>query len=176
MDSVIISPPYPAARLELHLRQIRLVTILPGRYIDSIICELSTASVDDLPDYYSLSYVWGDQKDLRHILLNGFSFDITRNLEAALRRLRHPIEPRLFWIDMLCINQGSAEERTHQVNLMQFIYSKATNVFHWFGDYVETTMQKGSLSAQVNETQEVRDELFTMSLFQHPLAQRIRNS
>jgi len=155
MDSADISQPYPAVQLDLHLRQIRLVTILPGRYVDAITCQLRTASVDNLPEYYSLSYAWGDRTDPRQIFLNGVSFNVTRNLEASLRRLRHPTKSQLFWIDMLCINQECVEERTHQVNLMELIYSRAREVFLWLGDYAETTTQKSSPSSHLKEDQDV---------------------
>lgn len=155
MDSIDISRPYPAGKLELHLLQIRLVSILPGRYSDAIVCELRTADVENLPGYYSLSYAWGDWTDLCHILLNGVSFNVTRNLEAALRRLRQSTESRLFWIDMLCINQDSVEERSHQVNLMQLIYSGAQEVFLWLGDYADTTLPNACPSFPSKGDQEV---------------------
>lgn len=98
----------------------------------------------------------GDRTNPRQILLNGVPFDVTRNLEAALRRLRHPTESRLFWIDMICINQNFVEERTHQVNLMRLIYSRAVNVFLWLGDYVETLDQKASPTLENNDGEEVR--------------------
>ncbi|KAH7070744.1 heterokaryon incompatibility protein-domain-containing protein [Paraphoma chrysanthemicola] len=154
MDGAILPRPYPAEKLDMHHRQIRLVTLLPGRYIDVISCGLSTVSLDDLPDYNALSYAWGDRTDLHDILLNGVAFKVTRNLEAALRRLRHPVNHLLLWIDMLCIDQGSVEEKTHQVNLMHLIYSRAVEVFLWLGDYVETTLQKTSIPSQPNQSQE----------------------
>ncbi|KAJ4376360.1 hypothetical protein N0V83_001643 [Neocucurbitaria cava] len=154
MDDANPATSYPAEDLDLHLRQIRLATILPGRYIDTVACNLSTAYVDDLPEYYSLSYVWGDRKNPRQILLNGVPFDVTRNLQAALRRLRHPTQSRLYWIDMICINQNLGEERTHQVNLMRLIYSRATEVFLWLGDIAETTNQEASPALQNNDSEE----------------------
>ncbi|KAH7082449.1 heterokaryon incompatibility protein-domain-containing protein [Paraphoma chrysanthemicola] len=154
MDGAILPPPYPAEKLDLHHRQIRLVTLFPGRYIDAISCDLSTVSLDDLPDYNALSYAWGDRADSRDILLNGVAFKVTRNLEASLRRLRHPNNSVFLWIDMLCIDQQSVEERTHQVNLMSLIYSCAVEVFVWLGDYVETALQKDSLSLHNNQGHE----------------------
>lgn len=156
MNSDDMSRPYEAVKLDLHLRQIRLVTILPGRYIDVVTCELMTAYLDNLPEYECLSYTWGDRTDPRQIILNGVSFDVTRNLEAALRRLRHPIKSRLFWIDMICIDQKNVEERTHQVNLMQIIYSGCRECLVWLGDYAETTLQEDSLSLRVGDDQQVR--------------------
>jgi hypothetical protein len=38
---------------------------------------------------------------------------------------------KIFWIDAICINQGSIPERNHQVSQMGAIYSKATDVLAW---------------------------------------------
>jgi hypothetical protein len=59
---------------------------------------------------------------------------ITKNLWSALKQLRHTSSPRRFWIDAICINQNSVEERNHQVPLMSRIYKEATNVYVWIGD------------------------------------------
>ncbi|KAH8704462.1 heterokaryon incompatibility protein-domain-containing protein [Phaeosphaeriaceae sp. PMI808] len=138
---------YPAADLELNSRQIRLVTILPGRHADEIACELNVVSLDELPRYNSLSYVWGEKTGSYSILLNNVPYRITRNLQAALRRLRSRGKPQVFWIDMICINQSSELEQTHQVNMMQHIYSKAHKVFLWLGDHVESTGQESNSSS-----------------------------
>jgi hypothetical protein len=171
MDGVDISQPYQDVQLDLHLRQIRLVTISPGSYFDAITCELSTASLDNLPDYCTLSYAWGDWADLCQILLNGTSFNVTRNLEAALRRLRHPTEPQVFWIDRLCINQECVDERTHQVNLMQQIYSRTRECFLWLGENMETTSQRANSSLPSDEDEQVSDisvqYRFSIIPFQH---------
>ncbi|KAL2277951.1 hypothetical protein FJTKL_15079 [Diaporthe vaccinii] len=42
-------------------------------------------------------------------------------------------EPRLFWIDAICIDQDNVRERNHQVGLMKQIYSMASNVYIWLG-------------------------------------------
>ena len=36
----------------------------------------------------ALTYTWGDPKGCREILVNEFTFEVTRNLEACLRALR----------------------------------------------------------------------------------------
>ncbi|KAF2854511.1 HET-domain-containing protein [Plenodomus tracheiphilus IPT5] len=139
---------YPAAKLDLVDRTIRLVHLLPGRYADAIACELVTANLNDQPEYYALSYAWGDRTNPQQILLNGASHNITRNLEAALRRLRHTSDVLVFWIDMICIDQTCVEERTHQVNLMQYIYSGAREGILWLGDCFESTLQGSEIPSK----------------------------
>ncbi|KAK8099838.1 HET-domain-containing protein [Apiospora kogelbergensis] len=90
-------------------------------------------------DYYALSYTWGNITDTVSISLDGHDFQVTRNLERALRNLRdsHMLpEGFLLWVDALCINQDDAQERAVQVARMQTIYTFAidTVVFLGSGD------------------------------------------
>jgi hypothetical protein len=123
--------------------------------------ELIEASLDNLPPYEALSYVWGSLENMQQIMCNGKSFQITNNLAKALRRLQSRLEianeerlpgtesssqlgsphpkpsaapPGLLWVDAICINQDCLPERSHQVSLMKEIYSKATRVYVWLGD------------------------------------------
>lgn len=94
-------------------KQIRLLVLLPGRWTDPIACDLWT-SVLDVP-YSALSYVWGSFQNSRRISLNGKAgFVVTRNLYAALRRLRqHGVFS--IWVDAICINQANNAEKSAQV-------------------------------------------------------------
>jgi hypothetical protein len=58
---------------------------------------------------------------------------ISRNLDLALRYIRHKSTPRLIWIDAICINQMNREEKSSQVALMGLIYSQADSVIAWLG-------------------------------------------
>jgi hypothetical protein len=66
------------------------------------------------------------------ISVNGHPFDITVNLEAALRQLRAKGINRV-WVDALCINQADRQEHSLQVRNMKLIYSKAEEVIAWIG-------------------------------------------
>ena len=130
---------------QLQGRNIRLLRILPGDPESTIEVELIEASLDDLPQYEALSYVWGDAEITQQIVCNGRPFQITINLTKALRRLRsrsrttlsehQPSTPSsLLWVDAICIDQSCLPERNHQVSLMKEIYSKAQRVYVWLGD------------------------------------------
>jgi len=130
-------------------REIRLLSILPGQLSDPIECQLQPHSLDERPVYEALSYVWGDSSNKLQIRLGGCPFHITRNLYTALRYLRKPDETRVMWIDALCINQGNIKERSHQVTLMNKIFSCATQVICWLAtsdDHGICTSQGKSLS------------------------------
>ena len=59
---------------------------------------------------------------------------MTNNLEAGLRYLGSPSEEKTLWIDALCINQESIEERNSQILLMKSIYSTAAKVKVWLAE------------------------------------------
>lgn len=87
-------------------------------------------------DFAALSYMWGDQGSSRQILVNGYSVDVTENLEAALRQLSCRISFTggiKLWVDALCINQNDILERNVQVKRMRNIYSQAMSVWVWLG-------------------------------------------
>jgi hypothetical protein len=91
--------------------EIRLVAILPPSPTrqTEIECALSHAPLHDAPAYEALSYTWadldGDSSLSSTITLNAAPFLVTKNLEAALRELRLPIDERIIWIDVICIDQ-----------------------------------------------------------------------
>jgi len=86
------------------------------------------------PRYSALSYVWGDNKITKPIILNGQETTVTSNLESALRHLRLENDERRLWIDALCINQDDIPERNDQILLMRDIYVMAEKVIVWLGD------------------------------------------
>ena len=61
------------------------------------------------------------------------SLDVTRNLAVALRHLRYEREPRVLWIDAICINQQDVHERSAQVERMGDIYRSARQTTVWLG-------------------------------------------
>ncbi|KAK3390038.1 heterokaryon incompatibility protein-domain-containing protein [Podospora didyma] len=123
--------------------QIRLLELLPGEWSSNIQCNLLRASVSSKTSpYQSLSYTWGSTWQQRHIYVDGKERLITKNLETALRRLRHLEKPLILWVDALCINQDDNEERSRQVQMMGDIYRSATNVFIHLGDGIDHTNQR----------------------------------
>lgn len=82
-----ITAPYDKFPLEPDRQEIRLISIVPGKWTDIIECRLTTISLmDSPPPYEALSYVYGDEGHCP-ILLGGRFYQPTRNLYSALRRL-----------------------------------------------------------------------------------------
>src|SRR2546423_4132352 len=123
-----------ALALNPETREIRLLSILPGKWTDEIRCELRRFSLDSRPRYEALSYTWGDPSDTRPIILDGCEVRVTVNLESALRRLRQPDTNRVLWADALCIDQSDLEERNHQLVLMRDIFQNCDKAVIWLGE------------------------------------------
>ncbi|MCJ1259517.1 hypothetical protein MMC24_007355 [Lignoscripta atroalba] len=113
--------------------EIRVVVLYPGKRDADIVCKLTHVSLQKSPIYEALSYTWGDLALRRPIHLGGRLFDVTLNLESALRHLRRRYRKRTLWVDALCINQDDVEERSKQVLRMGTIYQKAQHVCVWLG-------------------------------------------
>ncbi|KAH7131598.1 hypothetical protein B0J13DRAFT_642410 [Dactylonectria estremocensis] len=131
---------------------VRLVKILPAApaaeekpwySCTNIRCELFTTPLEHAPDFEALSYEWGSQpaKDEVSITVNSQTVLGRPNAAYALAALRTD-EPRIVWIDVLCINQGNDEEKNHQVKLMGDIYRRATRVLVWLG---RSQLEPGSM-------------------------------
>ena len=139
-DSSIDVSPIEAYRYSCiqALDGIRLIRIQPGNWDDDIRLTLLDTRLSESDIHYeALSYTWGNCKDRvlvfcgqeRHGLL------VTRNCEAALRRLRHTREVRTIWIDAICINQRDDGERNAQVRQMGRIYAGASRVLVYLGEH-----------------------------------------
>ncbi|KAK0646928.1 heterokaryon incompatibility protein-domain-containing protein [Cercophora newfieldiana] len=123
--------------LDQQTREIRILTLQPGQRGDPIVCTLDKVSLGDNPDFESLSYCWGDRTDTRDIIVDDHVYAVTKNLEAALQRLRYETVKRRIWADAVCINQSDDVEKGHQVSLMQDIFKSATETILFIGDYVD---------------------------------------
>jgi hypothetical protein len=129
---------YQYAPLE-STRSFRLVRLVrePDRSTDDIEVEIEVVDMIESPDYNALSYAWDADSPDSEVLCQGFMVPITRNCKSALQKIRDG--PRKLWelplyVDAICINQSSTNERNHQVRLMGQLYSNAQTVLCWFGD------------------------------------------
>ena len=104
-------------------------------------CEFKTSSLLKPDPYEALSYVWGDGEAPKTKSVRVWDKDrllakkimITNNLYVALRQLRDKVKPRRLWVDALCIDQKSIDEKPEQLKKMDQIYAKATNVCVFLG-------------------------------------------
>jgi hypothetical protein len=132
-----VPPKYRYEPLSKEKDEIRLVTVLPSSYGSSPIqCTLSTASINDRPEYIALSYTWGASSRKEEILCGNAVISVTDNLSDALLEIRNRCSssgPVTMWIDAICIDQETVDERNHQVRLMRRVYAQAMKVYVWLG-------------------------------------------
>lgn len=144
-----------------HIRLLRFsdeVGSQPGYALDSF-------DLNECPLYEALSYTWGPPLPTCNITLNERSFEIRENLSDFLERMRSGItlldkddcpllHPRYLWIDQLCINQSSEEEKSHQVERMAQIYKQAQRVIVWLG---RDDQQSGTAMRLIADTRFVEE-------------------
>jgi hypothetical protein len=97
--------------------------------------QLIEVSLKTAPRYWALSYAWGNESATQLVYCNNKQLRITPNCAAALRQLASEPASRKhhLWVDAICIDQSSVQEKNHQVLLMSDIYSLAAHVIVWLG-------------------------------------------
>ena len=141
LGSISLDHVYGYSPLENSPTATRLLTLLPGKRADPIRIFLHDVDLKTPTSYEALSYAWGDEMDRRKIFCDGKVIYVTKNLEAAILQLRQEKTARVLWIDAICINQTSVEEKNHQVTMMGTIYQEAEKVIVWLGEEDDDTPQ-----------------------------------
>ncbi|OAG42375.1 hypothetical protein AYO21_03251 [Fonsecaea monophora] len=80
------------------------------------------------PLYTAVSWMWGKHGDRVDFEVDGHTLRVQRNLKRIIQHLRHDSQTRRVWIDAVCIDQTSIQERNHQVQMMGRIYGNANYV------------------------------------------------
>jgi len=127
-----------------NIDSVRVLYLQPSRFEDDIKVELTEVSVANPPLYEALSYVWGSPTANNPISCHGRDLLVTANCIAPMRQLRNKKKRRVLWIDAICIDQSSMNERSQQVELMGNVYSKARRVILWLGE--ESTFSDFTIS------------------------------
>ncbi|KAF5723288.1 heterokaryon incompatibility (het-6OR allele) [Fusarium mundagurra] len=98
-------------------------------------CTLEELPLDKAEGSYDgISYVWGPPHNTSTIICDGRPFQVTSNLEHALRNFRLTDKSRPLWVDAVCINQKDTGEKSLQVKRMGEIFRKAKQVLCWLGE------------------------------------------
>jgi hypothetical protein len=121
------------SKLNFKKQQIRLFELHPSTGDFGIEGSFRCADLEDY-SYTALSYAWGEQLDFKQIKVGTGTITVRENLWWFLHGQSQVISnPKLYWIDAICINQSDVHERNHQVGLMKQIYANATDVYVWLG-------------------------------------------
>ncbi|KAI0886699.1 HET-domain-containing protein [Annulohypoxylon maeteangense] len=153
----MIYQPLDVSRFEARL--LRLLNI-PSNPLEPPSFETITCSLIRPPEYFALSYCWGDDAQKSTLEVNGEPIHVTKNLAAALRYSGfHP--GALIWADAVCINQHDVNEKAHQIRLMGLIYSKAQATAVWLGDEERDTRYARTFLGEIDLDDE--DQLNSIS-------------
>jgi len=148
MDTILRDNLYRDVPLDKTKTETRLLTVHPGAQRDVVVCDLESHSLllPDMPTFKAVSHAWhelhsrpdqGVSLEPCQLRINGQFFRVSYSLETALRKFRRQFCNAMavcLWVDAICINQESIEEKNHQVPLMAEIFSKADQVLIWLGD------------------------------------------
>lgn len=122
----------------------RLLTLAPSPDLEAPVT--GRLSVIDLADpssltvpYEAISYTWGEfiKNEQHAITIDDQVVLVRTNLYNALRRLRHPAQPRTLWCDFLCISQTDLREKEQQVRMIGQIFASAERVLVWLGEHAD---------------------------------------
>lgn len=112
---------------------IRVLIVEPESAGPDLQTRLEVVDLDKDMEYEAMSYTWGDPKDQVPLRVRDKTVMVPKNLENALKKLRHADRRRYIWADAVCINQEDMPERGQQVSIMRRIYTKARRVLVWLG-------------------------------------------
>jgi hypothetical protein len=117
---------------------IRLLHLAPGALNEPVKGTLESVRLDQvIGRYRALSYRWGPGPASHLVEIDGKSIPVRHNLYEFLRRLRSDdVLDMPLWTDAICIDQGSATERNHQVELMQNIYRNSCVTVVWLSSNI----------------------------------------
>lgn len=87
---------------------------------DPIECCLEVVKLGGKPQFDAMSYRWGDPRG-HSVKCNGEILPVNGNLNFALQRFRLIKQPRLLWVDDICINQDDEKERGQEVQIFHRI-------------------------------------------------------
>ena len=121
-------------------------------------CRLHVRSLADSPQYETVSYVWNTSTPAVTVSLNNVQYQIPASAAAALRRLRFDNQPRLVWIDAICINQDDLVERGEQVILMRTVYTCSMGNLIYLGESDNASQAVGFMNAIYEEAREFSED------------------
>jgi hypothetical protein len=97
-------------------------------------CRLETFDLKGCPEYYALSYVYGDRSIRESIIVNGKEADVNQQGWHTLQQAKARAPPgSYYWLDAICINQDDPHEKAIQVYKIAQIFTGAIEVWACFG-------------------------------------------
>ena len=121
-------------------RNIRLLILAPRNAGEVLRGEIREARLDGPgPKFVAISYHWGPVKETHGLTTEEGVVGLTGSLYLALHALRDTSSPMTLWVDAICINQNSRQEKRTQIRMMGEIYQRAERVIAWTGSGTESS-------------------------------------
>jgi hypothetical protein len=159
MDSFRYSP------LDTTKQQMRLVQLhrAAAHEHTHVFCDIHTFEVATAPPYIALSYTWGAPDPKRIIFVGDEPHEVRENLCDFLFAFRtEDANSNYIYVDQLCIDQDSADERNHQMRLMSKIYSHCIAVLVWLDQTSAKAARDFHRAPQLESAELIlRDRYFT---------------
>ena len=127
-------------------QQTRLATLFPGAFEDRLVCSIRAVRVNELrnQDYEAVSYVWNFEKQAEDEVLivpsdspkgdrGSHGIWLRQNVARCLRQVRDKDKAVVIWIDVLCTDLFSTEEKSRFENYAK-VYAEARKVQFWIGE------------------------------------------
>ncbi|KAI7331796.1 hypothetical protein KC315_g4976 [Hortaea werneckii] len=148
--------------LNEHRKEFRQLLVRRGSNTEPLDCVLQHAYLfENPPSFETVSYAWGDVHACHQILVNSHSLPVSANCAQVLRRMRHPDQDRLLWINAVCIHQDDLRKRSWQVSMMADIYSSAQCNLIWLGEcpYIVASAAATAVRSIMGQVQEEIKEM-----------------
>ncbi|KAL4871478.1 hypothetical protein BDV12DRAFT_206225 [Aspergillus spectabilis] len=171
----------PVYRNKLSREEIRLACLSPSEDESSPIhLVLENHILADSLEYETVSYMWGgedgDYTTCKPVFIGPY-WDVmmqTRNCYQMLRTARLAREPRIIWVDAICINQQNDIERAEQVENMAKIYEQCSRVIVYLGEDLVIPVKPGTVMSRRRLHELESDPVFLSSSRQITLAGILR--
>jgi hypothetical protein len=119
---------------KLQSGHIRLLELSRRTPFSGLRCRLTNVQLSKAPAYEAISYCWGTDPATKTVIIDGRPLRVLDSVYEVLHYRHSFWQPRVLWIDSVCINQNNKLEKEVQIQLMRTIFSQATSVIAWLGD------------------------------------------
>jgi hypothetical protein len=114
--------------------KIRILKFTPTLY--GLNCTMVHVELEKAPSFETMSYTWGEDQEepFEHvIIIDNQTLSIPKSAYDVLKQQVSMWRTKLIWIDFICINQKSTDDRNQQVYRMKDIYQAASRTIICLG-------------------------------------------
>jgi hypothetical protein len=118
-------------------RNIRLLKVLPRKLFKPLECEMIEVILDNAKSFEALSHIHSSETAPLSIWIRDSNGATALKIPLAIHQFlqfrRTFTGEKLFWIDVVCVNQEDDDEANKQAAMLRDIYRHASRVIVWLG-------------------------------------------